>query len=258
MKEASNMASWSNVESELKDRLWLRTHPIGYKRFEDPEDLDRVPGLTRLRHYHPVCQLIAQSRKLGLTVGDKNTGPCYYHCARIHGLQALPPGLEKPEHGLKWCGSWEDESRRLKAFPRIPPGGGIVFAPLASIPFDPDVILIYGDPAQVIILIQAIQKKKFERFQFACIGESSCADSLADCYLTGKPKLGLPGYGERMLGHVREDELVLALPPPYLVTALEGLEELGIRYPIPHSISIDMDMKPDLHQRYPDDPAFFP
>jgi uncharacterized protein (DUF169 family) len=170
----------------------------------------------------------------------------------------LPPGLDRPEHGLTWCSTWEDESKRLRAFPRIPPGGGIVFAPLATMPFEPDVVLIYGDPAQIIILIQSMQRKKFERFQFACIGESSCADSLADCYLARKPKLGLPGFGERMLGHVREDELVLALPPPYLRMALEGLGELGIRYPIPQSMSIDLDMKLDLHQRYPEDPAFFP
>ena len=252
------MNNWSNVEDELKGKLWLKTHPIGYKRFENPADLDAIPNLTRPEHYFSVCQMMAQARKLGLTIGAKNTDPCYYHCARIHGLQPLPPGLDAPEHGLKWCSSWEDEKKRLRAFPRIPPGGGIVFAPLSAVPFDPDVILIYGDAAQIIILIQSMQRKKFERFQFACIGESSCADSLAECYLTGKPKLGLPGFGERMLGHVREDELVLALPPSYLSMALAGLDELGIRYPIPHSISIDMDMQPDLHQRYPEDPAFFP
>ena len=77
------MENWSNVAGELKDKLWLRTHPIGYKQFEDPDDLDGIPGLTRLEHYFPVCQMIAQSRKLGLTIGAKNTDPCYYHCALL-------------------------------------------------------------------------------------------------------------------------------------------------------------------------------
>jgi len=252
------MAQWADIESELRAKLWLKTHPIGYRRFDNPEDLDGIPDLKRLEHYFPVCQMIAQARKLGLTVGAKNTDTCYYHCARIHGLRDVPAGMDTPEHGLKWCGSWEDERKRFMAFPRIPAGGGIVFAPLSTIAFDPDVILIYGDPAQIIMIIQSMQKKEFERFQFACIGESSCADSLAECYLTGKPKVGLPGFGERMLGHVREDELVIALPPPYLEKALEGLAELGISYPITPNMSIDLDMKPDLRQRYPEDPAFQP
>ena len=133
-----------------------------------------------------------------------------------------------------------------------------MFVPLSMITFDPDVILIYGDPAQIILIIQSMQRKEYERYQFACMGESSCADSLAECFLTGKPKVGLPGFGERMLGHVREDELAIAMPPPYLEKALEGLDELQISYPIPHNISIELDMKPDLHQRYPEDPAFYP
>jgi uncharacterized protein (DUF169 family) len=252
------MAKWADMENELKDKLWLKTHPIGYKRFDNPDDLDEIPNLKRLPYYHSVCAMIAQSRKMGYTIGAKNTDPTYYHCARIHGLIAVPQGMDTPEHGLTWCSSWEDERKRFLAFPRIPAGGGIVFAPLSTITYDPDVILIYGDPAQIILLIQGMHRKEFERFQFGCMGESSCADSLADCYLTGKPKVGIPGFGERMLGHVREDELVIALPPAYLEKALQGLNELGARYPIPHTLSIDLDMKPDLHQRYPEDPAFFP
>jgi len=61
------------------------------------------------------------------------------------------------------------------------------------------------------MMIQSMQKIEFERFESACIGESSRADSLVECYLTGKPKIGLLGYGERALGHVGDEEMVLAL-----------------------------------------------
>jgi uncharacterized protein (DUF169 family) len=256
MRGEWEMGKWADLASELRSKLWLRTHPIGYKRFENPGDLDKIPDLKRPEHFSVFCQMIAQARKLGLTVGAKDTDPVYSHCARIHGLMAIPPGLDTPVHGLKWCGSWEDERKRFKAFPRIMAGGGVVLAPLSTITFDPDVILIYGDPAQIILIIQSMQKKEFERFQFACMGESSCADSLADCYLSGKPKVGLPGVGERVLGHVREDELVIALPPLYMDRALDGLRELGLTYPIPPNMSIDLDVKSGFARLYPDDPEF--
>jgi len=181
----------------------------------------------------------------------------------IHGLKAVPPemlvtpppGTEMPEGMGRYVGGWEDNTKRNQAFPRIPVGGAVAFAPLSTITFDPDVILIYGDPSQVIMIIQSMQKKEFERYEFACIGESSCADSLADCYLTGKPKVGVPGYGERAIGHVADEELVIALPPPYLEKALAGFRELlatGVNYPIALAgLDVDLTVTTSIYEKAP-------
>jgi uncharacterized protein (DUF169 family) len=249
------MSKWAEMGSKIRVDLCLTSHPIGYKRLEKAEELDLIPSVNRVQHFCVFCQMFAQARKLGITVGVKNTDNMNSHCARIHGLKDVPAGMNKPNHGLRWVCSWEDEIKRFKAFPRIPPGGAIVLAPLTQITFDPDVIMIYGNPAQIILIIQSLQREKFERFEFACIGESSCADSLADCYLTGKPKVGLPGYGERMFGQVGVDEMVIALPPDYLEQALQGLNKLKISYPIPF-FGLDIDHKDVFARAYPDDPEF--
>ncbi len=60
-------------------------------------------------------------------------------------------------------------------------------APLVYDPFEPDIVLIYGNPAQMILLINALQFEDYEVMQFHCVGESSCSDAIARCYLTGKP-----------------------------------------------------------------------
>ena len=242
------MTKWAEWAKELKSELYIKTEIIGFKRFENPDDIDSIPGLKRMTRFFVMCQMIFQARRWGFTVGAKNTDPMYSHCARIHGMKETPPGMEYPAHGLRWVSSWEDEKRRFKAMRRIPFGGAMVFAPLA----------IYGDPAQIIMIIQSLQRKEFERFEFACIGESSCSDSLADCYLTGKPKLGLPGYGERRNGLVTDEELVLALPPEYLSRAVEGWRELrskNVRYPIPF-MGADMSIKEGFAKSYPDDAEF--
>jgi uncharacterized protein (DUF169 family) len=70
------------------------------------------------------------------------------------------------------------------------------------------------------------------------VGESSCSDAIAQHYLTGKPSLTIPCYGERRYGHAQDDELVIALSPAHLVKIAGNLEELykrGIRYPISYS-----------------------
>ncbi|MDY7031392.1 MAG: DUF169 domain-containing protein, partial [Thermodesulfobacteriota bacterium] len=113
----------------------------------------------------------------------------------------------------------------------------VLMGPLVYNPFEPDIVLIYGNPAQMIILINALQFEDYEQFQFFCVGESACADSIARCYLNNKPSLAIPCYGERRYGHVQDDELVMALPASWVEKALTGLEDLynrGIRYPISH------------------------
>lgn len=247
------MANWADLESALREQFRLKTYPIGYKRFENPDDIDKIPGLRQIDHFFVFCQMIAQARRWGLTLGVKNTDKkIFFHCAMIHGLLPAPPelfevppsGTEMPEGMGRYVSSWEDNARRNKAIPRTPVGGAIAVAPLHAMAFDPDVIMIYGDPSQVVMMIQSMQKIEFERFESACIGESSCADSLAECYLTGKPKVGLPGYGERALGHVGDEEMVLALPPSYLERVLDGWAELrktGVTYPVALA-GLDVDL----------------
>jgi len=107
--------------------------------------------------------------------------------------------------------------------------------PLAAGKFHPDVVLIYANPAQMMFLMNGLQFRDYERFQFFFIGEGSCADGLAQCYTTGKPALAIPCLGEREFGTVTEDEMVMALPPAMMAKAVEGLQALaarGIAYPI--------------------------
>jgi dephospho-CoA kinase len=95
--------------------------------------------------------------------------------------------------------------------------------------------MIYANPAQMMILINALQFEDYEVMQFFCVGESSCSDAIARCYHTGKPSLTIPCYGERRYGHAQDEDLVMSIPVHMMGKALNGLEALyrrGIRYPI--------------------------
>lgn len=233
---------WETSVRRLEALLRLRTFPVAIKLLEDPEELARNKWLRRLKKL-TLCQLISIVRTFDWTVGvtaDDFPG----ECASIIGLVDLNDLPQELRNGtfrsLVWCKTKEDGKKFEEAIPRIPPGKykAVMLAPLVYDPFDPDIVLIYANPAQMILIINALQFEDYQRLQFFCVGESSCSDAIAQCYLSGKPSLTIPCYGERRFGHAQDDELVMGLLPKDVEKVEKNLEELykrGICYPISYA-----------------------
>jgi len=233
------MSNWAELAQEMERLLRLRTFPVAYKRLGTAEELEKIPKVRRLDRFFTFCQLPALVRTRGWTVAATMEQEISPRCSRIHGLAAATEQTKAEESSrlaTTWFASVEVARRQQEDYPRIPPGKAIVLAPLASGKFDPDVVLVYGNPAQLMLTLCGIQWKNYERFQFFFIGEGACSDGLAQCYVTGKPSLAIPCFGERRFGEVLDEELVLALPPGMVEKAIEGMHGLsraGLRYPIP-------------------------
>jgi dephospho-CoA kinase len=104
----------------------------------------------------------------------------------------------------------------------------------------------------MMLLVNSLQFEDYEVMEFFCVGESSCSDAIARCYLSGKPSLTIPCYGERRYGHAQDDEMVMAVPAGMMDKALAGMEELyrrGIRYPISYA-GAELDIGPALPAAY--------
>jgi uncharacterized protein (DUF169 family) len=118
-------------------------------------------------------------------------------------------------------------------------------SPLESGRLDPpDICLIYATPGQMIILINGLQWRGYRKFDWSVVGETACADSWGRALATGEPSLSLPCFAERRYGGVPDEEMLMALPPRDLATAIEGMTALsrnGLRYPIaPYGIQNDV------------------
>jgi uncharacterized protein (DUF169 family) len=256
VKKKESTVDWAGLSQDMECLLRLKAKPVAYKRLEKLDELDKIPGVMRLDRRASFCQLPAMVRIIGLTVAAtrKNFGE---RCARINGLA---PTTEKEvtweanAFATSWFANVEEARKQMAAYPLVPPGEAIVVAPLGSVKFAPDVILIYANPAQMMLLMNALQFKDYERFQFFFIGEGACADGLAQCYTTGKPALAIPCMGERAFGTVTEDEMVMALPPRMMAKAVQGLQALRERrigYPIMYLGPL-CDPSVVLTQIYPD------
>jgi uncharacterized protein (DUF169 family) len=255
-KKETSVVDWAGLSRDMECLLRLKTSPVAYKRLEKLAELDKIPEVMRLNRKASFCQAPALARMVGLTVGvtRDNLGE---RCARINGLAPTTEkevAWEAAAFAKTWFANVEESTKQMACYPLVPPGEAVVVAPLASGKFDPDVILIYANPAQMMLMMNGLQFKDYERFQFFFIGEGACADGIAQCYTTGKPALAIPCMGERAFGSVTEDEMVMALPPAKMKKAVEGLQSLkarGISYPIKY-LGPQCDPSPVLTFIYPD------
>ena len=250
------MRPWSEQARDIESLLRLRTFPVALKLLERSEELESIRKLRRLDHRATFCQVVTLARAAGWTVGttreDLND-----NCSSVLGLvEPAPEALSGERTTGVWFHKQEDARKHQEALQRIPWGRyeAVVAAPLAGEKVEPDIVLLYGTPAQTILLINGLQWEDYQRYEFYCVGETACSDSIGQCYLSGKPSVAIPCYGERRYGHVAEDELVAALPPSSLEKAIMGLRGLaaaGLRYPIP-PYGAQVDPRAGLARSYGD------
>jgi len=219
----------------------LKSFPVAFKLFEDKKFLSTVPFIRRMNNKSTLCQLINLVRNFDWTVGADLDDFMSVMCASIIGLTDIPDYMKDGTfRSIVWTKSRADGKKFENAIPRLPAGKykAVAMAPLVYNPFDPDIVLIYANPAQMMLLINSLQFENYEVMQFYCVGETSCSDAIARCYLNRKPALSIPCYGERRYGHAQDDELVMAIPVEMMDKALDGMEALyrrGIRYPISYA-----------------------
>ena len=247
-----------SLGKELEDVLRLKTKLVAYKKLEKPEALNDIKDVKTVDRPYTFCQLPAMVRTYGWTVGARRTDEMNERCKNLCGLKnATKEGIwvEAAVMATSWMPNHEESLKQQEDYPRMEAGEAIVMAPLTENKFDPDVVMIYGNVAQIMMLMCGLQKRKYENFDFSFLGEGDCSNSVARCHLTGKVCLTLGCYGERSMGEMDDGEIVLTLPPKELERAVLGLKdlaEIGFKYPI-RMIGAGSDPFPELAEFYPPD-----
>ena len=232
---------WEKPIRRLELLMRLKSFPVAFKLLENKSALSEIPFIRRMNNKSTLCQLINLVRNFDWTVGADLDDFMSDMCPSIIGLTDLPDYMKDGTfRSIVWTKSRADGKKYENGIPRLPTGKyqAVAMAPLVYNPFDPDIVLIYANPAQMMLLINSLQFEDYEVMQFFCVGESSCSDAIARCYLNKKPALTIPCYGERRYGHAQDDELVMAIPVEMMDKALNGMEALyrrGIRYPISYA-----------------------
>lgn len=248
---------WKTIVAELDRLLKLRSVPFGMKLFERREEMEAIPKIRRPNAVHTLDQLVAQTARLGWTVGvtsDDLVGP---QCRAVVGLgEAKDDEWKSGRHmtGV-WYATQTDAAAHQQAMHCVPDGRyeALATSPIASgrIP-DPDIVLFYATPGAMMYFINGLQWSGYRRFDWSVVGESACADSWGRALATGQPSLSIPCFAERRYGGVSDEEMLMALPPKFLESAIAGMGALsqnGLRYPFP-PYGIQMDVRAGMSASY--------
>jgi len=119
---------------------------------------------------------------------------------------------------------------------KVPALLSTVLAPMQKASFEPDTLIIYGNPAQIMRLTQAWSYKTGERVAGHFGGKVECDGYLIAPFRTQAPCVVIPGHGERIFAATQDDEMVFALPGRSVPDLVQGLKEVGksmsVRYPV--------------------------
>jgi len=242
---SSSTEKYRDYYEKLSKILKLRTKPVSVTFLEKDLDELSLPVFRPLRDFHrrfTFCQMIAVSRYYGWALGSTLDDMSCPGEMMIFGFIDPPSYFldGSLSYGL-YTESKEDGAKLDSSIPRLPYGKykAIVTSSLEYPPVEPDVILVYGTPGQMVKLVAAYVFKTGEKIELTSSGKAGSCTGVAETILTGKPRLVLPGLGDRMVGHTEDYEMLFTIPTEWIDKIIDAMEKQSstnfiIYPPAPH------------------------
>jgi uncharacterized protein (DUF169 family) len=216
------------------------TFPLAIRMLKPGEAIPegvKVPSQTMGEQWI-VCQSIGVARRYGwgIAVGKEDV---------ICPLAAIAFGFRPPnDEYLKgfasvgmYCKDEQAATNLEAAVWRFEPGtyDYVCIAPLNRATFEPHVVAVYANSAQVLRLVHASLYGRGGRVVSTSGGRLDCAEIVIQTLTTNEPKVILPCTGDRVFGMAQDTEMAFAFPWSYaqeIIEGLEGTHKGGTRYPI--------------------------
>jgi MtaA/CmuA family methyltransferase len=234
------MIDVKTADQELQTYLRPQTFPVAIRMLRPGEAIpERARRPARdFKKLSMSCQVIDMARRYGWTIALTRED----HICSL-GIAAL--GFEEPTHlhnsGTLCEGMYtetKEAGRRSEAaVDRFGTGAyhTLLVAPLDRAAFEPDLVCVYGNPAQIMRLTQAALYRQGGKLASAFGGRVVCSDIIVTTMQTGRPQVILPCSGDRIFGQTQDHEMAFTIPWSQMeevVAGLRGTHAGGIRYPI--------------------------
>ena len=236
------MKKWQDLGKDLKRYTNADTYPVSVTFLKDKK---QIPEGTRgplkdLKVKMAHCQAQAIARKYGWTIAMTREDLGCAISGHTYGWeQADKAGAIKFLTKMSYAADSEAADTILQSFRVLKPGQceAVVYSPLERTRIEPDVILMYLNPAQLMRCLHGSTYLTGKPINCSFTGRAaSCTEGVIAAYLDQTPKVVVPGNGDRVWATAQDHEMVYALPASHLKDLVEGLartHEKGIRYPIP-------------------------
>lgn len=222
------MVGLAKIEEVLSTYIKPQTNPLGLKMLPNEDEIprDAKRPLQDYRASFALCQAIALCRRESLTIAlDKENQSCP--------IALVGLGFVRPDEYLSGKYPLAPTNQTIEARRKIAEGvprfpfkkfKHILISSIQTASFDPDVILFYGNGAQIMRLIQAAVFTSGEVLISKSAGVGSCLFLIVESILEGVCKYTIPGNGERRLGLVADGEMGFAMPKNRFEEVVSGLK----------------------------------
>ena len=200
-----------------------------------------------------VCQVLSMARRYGWAVaisGEDQQCP--------HGAVAL--GFVKPKPAYL-DGSFatptanrEAVAKTLQAMPKLEFGKYryMLAAPLHTASFEPQLIVIYANPAQVARLIQSSLHDRGGGLTSTTLGGYACSSIISQALLTDECQFVVAGAGDRYFALTQDHEMTFTMPVSKVEMTMKTLKESHDsgrwRYPTPSYLRFQAELPPRFYQ----------
>ena len=101
---------------------------------------------------------------------------------------------------------------------------------------EPDVVVIYGNVAQMLRIVNGYLYNTGNRLEISASGDAGlCSDTVAIPMITGKPHLAIPCNGGRLMSLPNQTEMACGIPFEEVEHILEGMRFTGKNVPVMYS-----------------------
>jgi uncharacterized protein (DUF169 family) len=247
----TTLQEYNSYGEELEKLLLLRTSPIAVKMLEREEDIPAEairPKIDR-GHHLAQCQAFAMSRREKATVALLKEDNWCWAPLIGYGLVEMPELFSEGDLFFPHFVESREAAKNLtEAFPRLEYGTyiGIVSAPLKVASFEPDLVLIYSNAAQLRTILLAVKYKEGTLVPSVFDPIDSCVFSIVPVLQSGEYRITIPDPGEYERALTGEDLIIFSVPGDKVETLMLGLGHFGeikLGY-----TDLAMVMRPDFPQ----------
>jgi len=231
----------ATLAKQLEAHLRVATFPVGIRSLAPGEPMPAKARRPKkdLGAELTICQSIGLARRYGWTTAfDGSDLSCPIAKAAFGFEDRIPYYAEGSLADGMYASCKPAGAAFEAALPHLARNeiSGVAVGPLARIAFEPETVVVYGNSAQVLRLVNAALYRKGGSFRTEFTGRGDCADIVIRTRQSKEPQLILPCYGDRVFGLAADDEMAFTFPwaqAEEIVAGLEGTARGGIRYPVP-------------------------
>ena len=238
------MADLKQVSEAFNTYLRPQSFPVAIRLCESADELPervRIPQRD-LGLDISLCHAIALARRYGWTMAVDKYQTCYTGGLTLGFLPLLPDVVDGSFQESIGLGGMNREraAASIKNMPKFEYGKYkyLLIAPIERATFEPHVIMLYGNPAQIwVLLCGYLMGTGSGGLDVTLTSGAGCTSHITRTIQTDEAKFALVGTGERLGPHTQDYECAFSIPVSKIEQTIRGLEggyKAGIaRYPVP-------------------------